>query len=134
MTTIHERVKLLMEHYKLNVYQFAKEVGEERAEKFYNIVKGKMKPNVETLQDIGQRYPEVNFDWLIMNRGEMFLGAVPPSNDPAPAEVPTLFSAIPPSDLFVSRVEMLEQQIADRNKMIELLEGEVAFLRGVIKK
>jgi hypothetical protein len=130
MTTVHERIKLLMQHYGLNVYKFAKEVGEDRCEKFYNIVKGKMKPNFDTIHDIGNRFPEVNFDWLIMNRGEMFLSDVPKSNDPEPVEEPI---PLPPSDLFVRRVEMLEQQIADRDKMIEMLEKEVEFLRGLVK-
>ncbi len=130
MTTVHERIKLLIQHYGLNVYKFAKEVGEDRCEKFYNIVKGKMKPNFDTMHDIGVRFPEVNFDWLIMNRGEMFLSNVPKSNEPEPVAEPTS----PPSDLFVSRVEMLEQQIADRDKMIKMLQGEVGFLRGLAKK
>jgi hypothetical protein len=130
MTTIHERVKLLMEHYKLNVYKFAKEVGEDRAEKFYNIVKGKMKPNVETLQDIGRRYPEVNFDWLIMNRGKMLLGEVPYSNEVGAAV--EIEETKPMTQHFVTRTQLLEQQLADREKMIEMLQSEVMFLRGLL--
>jgi hypothetical protein len=90
-----------------------------------------MKPNFDTMHDIGVRFPEVNFDWLIMNRGEMFLSDVPKSNDPEPVAEPI---PLPPSDLFVSRVEMLEQQIADRDKMIGMLQGEVGFLRGLARK
>ncbi len=127
MTTVHERVKLLMESLDMNVYKFAKEIGEDRAEKFYNIIKGKMKPNFDTMNDIGQRFPEVNFDWLIMNRGTMLLTNLPHLNDPEPIEEP-------PSPLFVSRIEMLEKQLADRDKMIEMLQSEVEFLREVVKK
>lgn len=129
MTTVHERIKLLMETFDMNVYKFAKEIGEDRAEKFYNIIKGKMKPNFDTMNDIGQRFPEVNFDWLIMDRGNMLLTNLLYPNDPEPIEEPQ-----PPSPLFVSRIEMLEQQLADRNKMIELLQSEVVFLREVVKK
>lgn len=129
MTTVHERIKLLMETFDMNVYKFAKEIGEDRAEKFYNIIKGKMKPNFDTMNDIGQRFPEVNFDWLIMDRGNMLLTNLLHPNDPEPIEEPQ-----PPSPLFVSRIEMLEQQLADRDKMIEILQSEVEFLREVVKK
>ena len=129
MTTVHERIKLLMETFDMNVYKFAKEIGEDRAEKFYNIIKGKMKPNFDTMNDIGQRFPEVNFDWLIMDRGAMLLTNLPQPSDPEPIDEPQ-----PPSLLFVSRIEMLEQQLADRDKMIELLKSEVVFLREVVKK
>jgi aromatic ring-cleaving dioxygenase len=129
MTTVHERIKLLMESFDMNVYKFAKEIGEDRAEKFYNIIKGKMKPNFDTMYDIGQRFPEVNFDWLIMDRGSMLLTNLPQSGDPDPIEEPQ-----PTSPLFVSRIDMLEQQLADRDKMIEILQSEVEFLREVVKK
>lgn len=129
MTTVNERVKLLIETFDMNVYKFAREIGEDRAEKFYNIIKGKMKPNFDTMNDIGQRFPEVNFDWLIMNRGPMLLTNIMPPNDPEVIEEPQ-----PSSPLIVSRIEMLEQQLADRNKMIEILQSEVEFLREVVKK
>lgn|GEM_PF-5184366 len=129
MTTVHERIKLLMETFDMNVYKFAKEIGEDRAEKFYNIIKGKMKPNFDTMNDIGQRFPEVNFDWLIMDRGTMLLTNLPQPSGPEPIDKPQ-----PSSPLFVSRIEMLEQQLADCDKMIELLQSEVVFLREVVKK
>ena len=62
MTTVQERVKMLMEHYHLSVYRFAARVGEDRAEKFYNILKGKMKPNFDTIQSIGNGFPGINID------------------------------------------------------------------------
>jgi hypothetical protein len=118
-----------MESLDMNVYKFAKEIGEDRAEKFYNIIKGKMKPNFDTMYDIGQRFPEVNFDWLIMDRGSMLLTNPAQPSNPEPIEEPQ-----PPSPLFVSRIEMLEQQLTDRDKMIELLQSEVEFLRKLVKK
>ncbi len=130
MTTIHERMQLLVKALGLNVFKFTKEISEERAEKFYNIIKGKMKPSFETMHDIGKRFPQVNFDWLLMGRGEMFLSIDPTLE----LEIATSTEELsPPSLQFVNRTEMLEQQIADRDKMIMMLESEVGFLRGLVR-
>jgi hypothetical protein len=131
MTTVAERVKTLMEHYNLSVYRFTARVGEERAEKFYNILKGKMRPNFDTIQSISNGLPEVNIDWLVMGRGEMLLIQIPDADSNEPEIIEEL---TPPTPNFVTRTEMLEQQIADRDKMIEMLQGEVAFLRGIVQK
>ena len=132
MTTVQERVKMLMEHYHLSVYRFAARVGEDRAEKFYNILKGKMKPNFDTIQSIGNGFPGINIDWLVMGRGEMFLTEILASNDAVDETMHEEPKPLTPH--FVSRTLMLEQQIADRDRMITMLEKDVEFLRGLVAK
>ena len=132
MSTVHERVKTIIEHHNLTIYKFAARVGEERAEKFYNIIKGKMKPNFETMQSIGNGFPEINIDWLVMNRGEMLLSHIPTPNELSEKSEIVEEELIPPSPEFITRTQMLEQQLADREKMIEMLHAEVVFLRGLV--
>ena len=66
-----------------------------------------------------------------MGHGEMFLSIDPKLE----FETSTLIEKLLPSTPhFVTRTLMLEQQIADRDKMITMLEKDVEFLRGLVKK
>ena len=64
--------------------------------------------------------------WLVMGRGGMFLRNIQTANNTEIEEIIEL-----PTPHFVSRTDMLEQQIADRDKMITMLEKDVEFLRGL---
>ena len=68
--------------------------------------------------------------WL--GRGEMFLTEILASNDPVDETMHEEPKPLTPH--FVTRTEMLKQQIADRDKMITMLEKDVEFLRGLVKK
>jgi transcriptional regulator with XRE-family HTH domain len=72
MTTIHERIKELLEVLHLTPYQFAKALGYERKDKVYNLVKGKTAPAWEMIEDIARVYGQVNGNWLLRGEGNMF--------------------------------------------------------------
>ncbi len=71
-STIAERIKALIDKLGMTTYQFAKEIGYERKEKIYNLVNGKTQPGWETIEDIIERFPELNGDWLLRGVGDMF--------------------------------------------------------------
>ncbi len=74
MTTINERLQSLIDAEGLTVNGFATELGYERSDKIYNIVKGKTKPSYEILQEITNKFVSVNIEWLISGNGEMYKG------------------------------------------------------------
>lgn len=41
--------------------------------KYYRLYRGEVKPNYDTLFEVINAYPEINGDWLLTGRGEMFL-------------------------------------------------------------
>ena len=72
MTTIHERINLLLETLALTPYQFAKALNYDRKDKVYNLVKGKTSPSWEMVEDIARTYTQVNCNWLLRGEGNIF--------------------------------------------------------------
>ena len=71
MTTIGERLKLLVEAEKLNLFSFSKRLGVSNTA-ITKIAKGDSKPGFEIIDAILKEFPNLNTDWLINGTGEMF--------------------------------------------------------------
>ena len=98
-----DRVKQVMDYYKLSQLQFANDLAVAPAT-ISNIYKGKTAPTNNLVQSIHQAFPDVSINWLLFGEGDMLLSQ---SSEPknaatataiAPASEPTLFdaTAIPP--------------------------------------
>ena len=70
--TIHLRLQQLIDALNLSVLEFARQLGENRGEKVYHILHGRLKPRYDTLEKIMTVYPQVNGDWLMRGEGLMF--------------------------------------------------------------
>jgi repressor LexA len=73
------RLEKIIEHYKMTTYEFSKLLGFDRADKIYNILKGKFNPSFEILVAITNKFVDVNIDWLINGKGEMLRIEILPS-------------------------------------------------------
>jgi len=65
------RLEKVIEHYKMTPFEFSKQLGFDRADKIYNILKGKFNPSFEILVAITNKFVDVNIDWLITGESQM---------------------------------------------------------------
>jgi hypothetical protein len=117
--TIQKRLEALIEALKMKPFRFSKALGYERPEKVYKLVKGKFNPGYETLVDILRRFPQVSPAWLMLGEGEMFRTHKPElsAQEPPVAERPGLGAE--------EKIRLLESQLADKEKIIWLLEQNI---------
>lgn len=69
---INGRYKQLMASMNKDVPDFVTEVKGTPA-KYYRILRGEVKPNFDTLFELMEAYPQINGDWLLTGRGEMYI-------------------------------------------------------------
>lgn len=67
---INSRVGKIIEEKGLNHTEFANEVGVQRSV-ISHVVSGRNRPGVELLQNILERYPEIQPNWLLLGKGNM---------------------------------------------------------------
>ena len=67
---LHDRLNEVVDYTNLSVLAFAKKCGVKQQTLFKHL-KGLAEPNVATLIGIGNAFPEISMEWLVMGRGEM---------------------------------------------------------------
>lgn len=73
-----DRIKALMKHMGMSQKNFAAEIciSEGTLSSYFS---GRNNPTLSTLNNIHERFPEVNMDWLMDGKGEMFISSAPVS-------------------------------------------------------
>ena len=78
-----DRISALMRHMGMSQKNFADEICISPGT-LSSIFSGRNKPTLNTLNNIHERFPEVNMDWLMNGKGEMFTSSSPvPSQNEA---------------------------------------------------
>jgi len=105
------RINLILRAKNITARQFAEEIGIQPSG-MSHILGGRNNPSLEFVTKVIRRYPEIDANWLLLGRGEMYTGLTPvPSPEerigltpsPSPMEMgmdtgePTLFSMSDPS-------------------------------------
>lgn len=83
------RINLILRAKNITAKQFAEEIGIQPSG-MSHIMSGRNNPSLEFVNKVIRRYPEIDANWLLLGKGEMYESAVEP---PAPAAEPTLFTA-----------------------------------------
>ena len=71
MENLEKRLIVLIQQLGLNNAQFADAINVQRSS-ISHILSGRNKPSFDFLRKIFIKYPEINADWLIMGRGNIF--------------------------------------------------------------
>ncbi len=71
-----DRVKKLLEMEQLSPSQFADEINLQRSS-LSHVLSGRNKPSLDFVMKIKVRFSEVNLDWLIFGKGNMFISQLP---------------------------------------------------------
>ncbi len=66
-----ERIIQVMEREGLNSSKFAEEIGIQRAA-MSHIINGRNNPSLDVITRILQTFPDVNSDWLLFGKGNMY--------------------------------------------------------------
>lgn len=66
-----DRIELIRQHEGMSSADFAEAIGVARAT-VTHILQGRNKPSLDVMLGIHKRFPDVNLDWLLTGKGEMF--------------------------------------------------------------
>ena len=127
---IGSRIKELIFKMNLNQTSFAKSVGVSQ-NAIFNTVTGNTTPRLALLDSILKVYPQVNREWLLEGKGEMFVDVAP-----APIEVKADTYLQEYLRLLEEKFEKLLLQkdsvISDQRYMIEMLKGQLGKYKCAI--
>ncbi len=88
-----ERINLLLKAKNITARQFAEEIGIQPSG-MSHILSGRNNPSLDFVMKVVKRWPEVNINWLMFGKGEMYVGlpssapTVSQAEEPMPAETP----------------------------------------------
>lgn len=107
--TFIDRIKLIMEREKENPNSFANAIGV-KAASIYQLLNGKTKPSINTIEKIIKAFPIYNRDWLITGLGSMETEII----------VKTETEGVN-GEMF----ELLKRELSFKDKVINRLESEL---------
>lgn len=84
MTEKGKRIGKVMAHFGLNKNSFSKEIGMSSNVTIGRILNEDRNPHPATLQKIVDRFPQINYDWLLNGIGDMLTGVPQVSGTSAP--------------------------------------------------
>ena len=67
------RLKDFIEHTGMTVSQFGKQCGFASASTLHNVIAGGKTPSQKVLEKIISRFPQLNYDWIVLGYGEMIV-------------------------------------------------------------
>lgn len=68
---MQERLSLLLKENKMTAVRFAEIMGVQ-ASSISHLLSGRNKPNFDFIVKLLERFPEINPDWFILGKGDMF--------------------------------------------------------------
>ena len=95
------RINLILKAKNITARQFAEEIGIQPSG-MSHIMSGRNNPSLEFVNKVVRRYPEIDANWLLLGRGEMYMGLTP---DPSPKEKTGLTPNPSPKERGMDRVE-----------------------------
>tara|TARA_B110000240_G_scaffold195149_1_gene244134 strand:- start:1475 stop:2188 length:714 start_codon:yes stop_codon:yes gene_type:complete len=78
---MYDRILKIIRHYNLSITEFSREIGLNSAATIQKIITYKRKASPKTTGKILNRFPEIQYDWLITGQGDMLKGKEKSSNN-----------------------------------------------------
>ena len=78
---MYDRILKIIRHYNLSITEFSREIGLNSAATIQKIITYKRKASPKTTGKILNRFPEIEYDWLITGQGEMIKSVKSNSNN-----------------------------------------------------
>lgn len=135
------RINLILQAKNITAKQFAEEIGIQPSG-MSHIMSGRNNPSLEFVNKVIRRYPEIDANWLLLGKGEMYAaGAMespavssptlfaPPAPSPAPAPAPVVEPAPavePISKEIPIAVETEKEDVPDEEEWKGLQEVTIA--------
>lgn len=140
VTSVNKRVQYIIEQKQLTSSKFADEIGVIRSS-ISHIISGRNKPGLELLQKILNRYNEINSEWLILGKGEVFRNRVP-KEESRPADLLvkskqlSLLDYSEEQERYTGALKAKQQQIDEESKALpykDIKSGEEQSRAGEIR-
>lgn len=123
---LNQRISKIIEYSELTSSEFADEVEVQRSS-ISHITSGRNRPSLDFLVKVKNRFPELEWEWLITGEGEMTANAENTvtqteviTSVPTPTALPDLFSLIGDEDLGYTesedRIGKKNEEIANANR------------------
>lgn len=125
---IGSRIKDLIIQLELNQTSFAESIGVSQ-NAIFKTISGQTTPRFSLIDTILKTYPNINRDWLLEGKGEMFNTSTPQS---APEDRYLQVHLEKLERQFAEMREMLSSQIATKDRQIEKLMDLLGKLNGVV--
>lgn len=124
-----DRLKKFIDYLGVSITVFEQQINVANGA-IYKILQGKNGVTLATLLKILERFPMLNFDWLVSGRGSMLVkncekGVEKGQNPPQKTTDDENFSPL---------VEFLTAQLREKDARIETLAAEAALLRAQLEK
>ncbi len=68
----YKRIEQIIEYYNLNKSSLSRELGFSQNSTIGRIINEKREPSHKTFEKILKRFPDLNYDWLVLGKGDMF--------------------------------------------------------------
>ena len=114
-----DRINLIMKAKNINASQFADEINIQRSG-MSHILSGRNNPSLDFIKRVLSRYPEIDTDWLIFGKGEMYRTSAGNADMKKTEEIPlvpqsienqtTMFDGDGQMDIFASETGNSEQE------------------------
>ncbi len=103
---LNERILKIISYSELSASEFADEIDVQRSN-ISHITSGRNKPSLDFLIKIKERFPELQWNWLIMGEGEMIKNIEEEvvSEKSKPTPLPDLFSLIADENFGITEME-----------------------------
>lgn len=118
MATLNEKIREIINFYKLSDRQFAIKIGVTQSVIGSMFQKG-TEPSAKVIRLTLTAFPELSADWLLRGEGEML-------------KTPTILD-IDRIATLVDTIATLQKTIADKDKTIEILNNQIQQLNNKIK-
>lgn len=118
MDDFPKRLELIFKHYELTAGTFADLIGVQRSS-ISHLVSGRNKPSLDFIVKLLEKFPEVNFQWLVKGKGEMIISeeSVPEIKK---SNTPTLFDQVfDNSPVQPKKEEIVKQEIKLENSEVD---------------
>lgn len=121
--SINERISKIIEYSELTPSEFADAVEVQRSS-ISHISSGRNKPSLDFLMKVKERFPELQWDWMINGQGEMLLNKEEtelPDEKQKPASLPDLFALIDDENFGYTESEdkILKSDLRESNISVE---------------
>lgn len=107
---LKERISKIIAYSEFSLSEFADEIEVQRSS-ISHVTSGRNKPSLDFLMKIKNRFPELEWEWLIEGKGEMLTTPDIPEESkeikekPKPTSLPDLFSLINDDDFGITESE-----------------------------
>ena len=117
---MHERILKIIRHYNLSISEFSREIGLNSAATIQKIITYKRKASPKTTGKILNRFPDIQYDWLITGQGDMIKGKETSSNNVIEQDEMTV-TALQVTKYLKDRYPESSKSVGD--KMTELIDS-----------